>query len=158
MLRETNWLQLFVFAKIALAFRPQNLVSYLRQRVTSPETPGCGGMPSPMAGRNPRHVSHAGLFDRYDALKVYYDNGQSQITSILKEAFLVYSAKTEFVPDVKPAKYRLFQAADLICTLELLLAKLAAGERFATSEDRFFGGVRGFKRNVVKQFKVKELP
>ena len=103
-------------------------------------------------------VSHAGLFDRYDALKVYYDNGQSQITSILKEAFLVYSAKTEFVPDVKPAKYRLFQAADLICTLELLLAKLAAGERFTTSEDRFFGGVRGFKRNVVKQFKVKELP
>ena len=103
-------------------------------------------------------VSHAGLFDRYDALKVYYDNGQSQITSILKETFLVYSAKTEFVPDVKPAKYRLFQAADLICTLELLLAKLAAGERFTTSEDRFFGGVRGFKRNVVKQFKVKELP
>lgn len=103
-------------------------------------------------------VSHAKLFDEYDMLKVYYDNGQSQITSLLKEAFLVYSAKTVFMPDVRPAKYRLFQAADLICTLELLLAKLAAGDQITASEERFFGGVRGFKRNVVKQFKVKELP
>ena len=89
-------------------------------------------------------VSHAKQFDEYEVLKVYYDNGQSQITSLLKEAFLVYSAKTVFMPDVRPYKHRLFQATDLICTMELLLAKIAAGDRITASEEWFFGGVRGF--------------
>ena len=102
-------------------------------------------------------VAHDKMLKPYARLKVYYDNGQSQITELLHEAFLVYSAKTEFVSNVKPVNYRLFQAADLICTLELVCAKLAAGERLTVSEDRFFGGIRGFRRNILKQFKSKEI-
>ena len=83
-------------------------------------------------------VAHAVLFNGYEAIKVYYDNGQSQITSLLKEAFAIYSAKTDFASDVHPARYRLFQAADMICTLELVLAKLSGGGRLTTSEERFF--------------------
>lgn len=101
--------------------------------------------------------SHSGLFDGYESIKVYYDNGQSQITALLKEAFALYSAKTEFASDVHPARYRLFQSADMICTLELVLAKLGNGGRLTVSEDRFFGGVRKFMRNIVKQFKAKEI-
>ena len=74
-------------------------------------------------------VMHPALFDGYEFIKVYYDNGQSRLTSLLKEAFALYSSKTEFATDVHPARYRLFQAADMICALELILAKLSHGGR-----------------------------
>jgi hypothetical protein len=45
----------------------------------------------------------------------------------------------------------------MICTLELILARLAGGGRLTLSEERFFGGVRNFRRNIVKQFKAKEI-
>lgn len=102
-------------------------------------------------------VSHPSLFNEYESIKVYYDNGQSRVTSLLKEAFALYSSRTEFATDVYPAKYRLFQAADMICTLELILARLSRGGRLTQSEDRFFGGVRNFRRNILKQFKPKEI-
>ena len=47
---------------------------------------------------------------------------QSQVRRILAEAFAMYSAKTEFVANVHPDSYRLFQAADLLCTVELAAA------------------------------------
>ena len=101
-------------------------------------------------------ITHPTLF-KYESIKVYYDNGQSQVTALLKEAFALYSSKIEFAVDVHPTRYRLFQAADMICTLELILARLAGGGRLTLSEERFFGGVRNFRRNIVKQFKAKEI-
>ena len=66
----------------------------------------------------------------------------------------MFSSKTEFVPDVHPNAYRLFQAADLFCTLELAASKIEAGE-MSTSEKRFFGDVREFRRNILKQLRQK---
>ena len=100
-------------------------------------------------------VNQGGEFDRYDRIKVYYDHGQDQVQRILKDAFALFSAKTVFVPEVTPAKYRLFQAADLICTLELIKRKLQDGGVFTLSENLFFGGARNFKRKILSQIEGK---
>ena len=102
-------------------------------------------------------VSRADIFDPFDAIKVYYDNGQAQMKRVLREAFTLYSSKVQFAPGVVPAKYRLFQAADLICALELAAAKLDSGMLLSPSENTFFGGPHKFKRNVLKQARQKMI-
>ena len=84
----------------------------------------------------------------YDAVKVYYDNGQAQVKSILKSAF--GSLNIVFPSQVTPERYRLFQVADLICTIELIRMKLAVGLTLTRSEDFFFDGIRAFKKTVLK--------
>lgn len=101
-------------------------------------------------------VSHREDFNAAEKIKVYYDNGQAQVSALLKEAFAIYSAKVEFAADVRPSKYRLFQAADVICTLELAKAKLIANGSISESEDRFFGGIKNFKKNYLKPLSRKE--
>ena len=91
-------------------------------------------------------------------LKVYYDCGQTPITNMLKEAMTsVYGNGWEFAQDVKPIKYKLFQVADLICTTTLIEQKIINGLHMTKSEDKFFGGFRNFKRNVLKLIKRKEI-
>ena len=100
-------------------------------------------------------VRHSPQFDTYDRLKVYYDNGQAQVKELLKEAFAIYSAKVEFVPNVSPLRYRLFQAADLVCTLELVRAKLEDVGMMSESENAFFGGVKAFRKGYLKPIERK---
>jgi len=92
----------------------------------------------------------------YDRLKIYYDNGQAQVLALLKEAFAIYSAKTEFVPEVHPPDYRLFQAADLACTLELVKTKLDVEGRMSNSENVFFGGAKILRKGYLKPLSRKE--
>ena len=94
-------------------------------------------------------------FNRCERIKVYYGNGQTQVTALLKEAFSIYSSKMEFVSGVSPTRYRLFQAADVICTLELVKAKLLENGTMTESEDRFFGGVKNLKKNYLKLLERK---
>lgn len=59
---------------------------------------------------------------------------------------------------VRPSDYRLFQAADMICTLELLVAKAEDGS-LSKSEREFFGGMRDLKKNYLKPLaKMASLP
>ena len=101
-------------------------------------------------------ISHREDFNASEKIKVYYDNGQTQVTALLKEAFAIYSSKVEFATDVHPAKYRLFQAADVICTLELVKTKLLVNGSVSESEDRFFGGIKNLKKNYLKPLSRKE--
>mgnify|MGYP003298577537 CR=1 FL=1 len=73
-----------------------------------------------LQGLNRFLIDHADTLNSYDKLKVYYDDGQAQVKALLHEAFGMFSARTEFVEDVRPEKYRLFQAADLLCSVELI--------------------------------------
>ena len=84
----------------------------------------------------------------FDAIKVYYDNGQAQVKSILKSAFAL--PNVIFPSQVTPERYRLFQVADLICTIELIRMKLAVGLTLTRSEDFFFDGIRTFKKTILK--------
>lgn len=99
-------------------------------------------------------VGYSDVLNSYDKLKVYYDNGQSQVKNLLQEAFAMFSAKTEFINSVKPENYRLFQAADLLCSIELAAAKIEQNG-LSISESRFFGSSRDFKRDILKQVRLK---
>lgn len=95
-------------------------------------------------------IEHADELNAYDKLKIYYDNGQADVTSILKDAFALFSSKLEFVSEVVPAKYKLFQLADFICTLELVRLKLDADKRISTAEKDFFLSIQNLRKNFLK--------
>lgn len=91
-------------------------------------------------------------------VKVYYDCGQTYITHLLHKGFEELKIPSiEFAQAVKPRQYKLFQVADLICTLRLMSAKLESEGKLSPSEFRFFGGVKSFKRNVLRRITRKEI-
>ena len=98
------------------------------------------------------------VIDGFSRVKVYYDCGQTYITHLLHKGFGELKIPiVEFAQSVKPRHYKLFQVADLICTLRLLAAKLETEGRLSPSEFRFFGGIKAFKHNVLRRIKPKEI-
>lgn len=95
------------------------------------------------------------LWHNYDSVIIYYDNGQIELTKILTSVFNTLYTHVEF-RKVKPVDYKLFQVADLICTMELLSIK-AETNSFSRSELEFFGNVRDFKKNYLKPIQKKRL-
>ena len=51
--------------------------------------------------------------------------------------------------------YRLFQVADMLCSLELVKIKLSASS-VSSSEMEFFGNLRDLKKNYLKPLAAKE--
>lgn len=76
------------------------------------------------------------FLNRFDRVLVYYDNGQTELSKILSSVFSVLYANIEF-RRVQPIDYKLFQVADLVCTMELLSEK-ANNNSFSKSEQDFF--------------------
>ena len=70
-------------------------------------------------------LTHLDRFQSYDTIKIYYDNGQQVVTNALK-ASIGYALSKEAVIYRKadPKDYRLEQAADLMCTIELTALKI----------------------------------
>ena len=98
------------------------------------------------------------MLGRFDKLKVYYDCGQAPVTNLLHKTMSADAGcKVEFAQNVKPKDYKLFQVADLICTLSLIEQRLLHGEHMTESEYAFFGGPRMFKRNILRCIKRKEI-
>ena len=96
-----------------------------------------------------------GFFQSFDKIVIYYDRGQAEITRMLNIVFNTLLVNVSFHITF-PSKYRLFQAADLICTLELANMKLNEGD-LSRQEERFFNGQRGFRRNFMRHIKKKEF-
>ncbi len=96
------------------------------------------------------------MFSRFDNVKVYYDNGQVEVNKILSSVFHVMLPEVEF-RKVLPSDYRLFQVADLLCTMELLRLKKAE-KRLSRSEVAFFGNnERDFRINYLKPLNKKMI-
>ena len=95
------------------------------------------------------------FWEHYDRVILYYDNGQVELTRILTSVFSTLYAHVDF-RKVKPVDYRLFQVADLVCTMELLEEKADANS-FTKSERDFLGTPRDFKKNQLKHLKKKQL-
>ena len=55
-------------------------------------------------------------FMQYDRIVLYYDYGQRELTNILVSVFNTLLNNVEF-KKILPANYKLFQAADMLCTL-----------------------------------------
>lgn len=88
-------------------------------------------------------------FKQFDEVKMYYDFGQKQITTILNSTF--YSKLSNYVPpqNRETHNYRLFQIADLYCTFELLYIKKNDGT-FGKSETVFFESPGKFYKRYYK--------
>ena len=71
-----------------------------------------------------------------ETVKIYYDNGQIEVSRILASVFSALIPQSEF-RKVLPKDYKLFQVADLVCTLELVRLKIADGS-YSHSEELFF--------------------
>ena len=103
-------------------------------------------------------VASKARFAETDRVKVYYDCGQAPITKLLQDTFVSkIGDRIEFAQHVRPENYKLFQIADLICTVKLISTRIGLGIPMTDDEFRFFGGPRKFMRNVSKQFAVKEI-
>lgn len=85
----------------------------------------------------------------------YYDNGQVEVTRILSSVFNALLENVEF-KKVFPTDYRLFQVADLICTLKLTELKML-GHHLSKSEVYFFNDERTLKKNYLKPLSKKEM-
>ena len=91
------------------------------------------------------------FFEDFNKKIIYYDNGQVELTKIITSVFNTLFVDVEF-RKVMPIDYKLFQVADLICTLMLLKEK---GGCFTKSEIQFFKSEREFKKNYLKHIENK---
>ena len=90
-----------------------------------------------------------------DVVKVYYDNGQRSIAESLHLAIEYALSKDAVVyRSALPSEYRLSQAADYICTMELTAIKYADHAATATDE-KFFGKWSDFKKGILKETRKK---
>lgn len=99
--------------------------------------------------------SNSEFLRSFDEIVVYYDNGQIELTKIITSVFNTFCSNVDF-RKVLPVDYKLFQIADLICSLELLSLK-ADAKTFTKSELEFFGSIRDFKKNYLKPLLKKKL-
>lgn len=92
-------------------------------------------------------------FQRFEQVILYYDNGQHELNRILNT--VLTAELTDYdVRKVLPNNYKLFQTADLICTLELLRLKLETGN-LTRSETLIFHSKREFKKDYLKGLQRK---
>lgn len=95
------------------------------------------------------------FFTNYGVVKIYYDNGQIEVTKLLSSVFVSLLENVEF-KRVFPSDYRLFQVADLVCSLRLLEFKTEYHE-LSQAEQNFFENKRNIKKNYLKRLKDKSI-
>ena len=71
-----------------------------------------------------------------------------EVNKILSAVFNVLLDNVEF-KKVTPSDYRLFQVADLVCTLKLVELKMN-NNMLSLSEKNFFEDLRTLKKNYLK--------
>ncbi len=98
--------------------------------------------------------THYDEFLSYDHVKIYYDNGQVEVSKILSAVFNSLLPNSIF-RKVMPSQYKLFQAADLLCTMALIKIK-SDNNLFSRSEQTFFENTRDLKKNYLKPISKKE--
>ena len=92
---------------------------------------------------------------RYDRVIIYYDNGQLELTNILATLFSAFLHNVEF-RKVSPADYKLFQAADMLCALELLALK-RENKCLSKSELRFFKSGKEIYKSYIRAIRKKRI-
>lgn len=97
------------------------------------------------------------FFQGFGAIKVYYDDGQRSVALAIHKA-VDYALSKDAVAyrSASPADYRLSQAADYICTMELTALKYADKSSTATDE-KLFGSWSQFKKGILREVRSKGL-
>ena len=99
--------------------------------------------------------SNLGFFQSFDNVILYYDNGQHELNRILN-AVLSTELSHYDIRKVLPKDYKLFQAADLICTLQLLSLKRERKE-LSNSELLLFHNERELNKQFIKPIMKKKF-
>lgn len=99
--------------------------------------------------------SNTDYFKQFDRVVIYYDNGQTEVTKIIVSVFEALIRGVKYKKPT-PGKYKLFQSADLVCSLELMGLKMK-NSNLSKTELRFFRDKRSFKNNYLKPMKHKEF-
>ena len=92
--------------------------------------------------------SQLSYFKSYDSVKLYYDNGQSEITGIMTTVLAPLISNLTF-KNATPRDYRLFQVADLLCTIKLTQEKYIDNGKLSRSEQFFFRNYPNFRKNYL---------
>lgn len=113
-----------------------------------------------LSGRLGREITNVieknkAFFDGFDKIIVYYDNGQIELGAILNTVFSIHFSNVEF-RKAEPQKYRLLQAADFICSMELLKIKKNEN-RLSNTEKQFFYKSQELKKTFFKTVDKKRL-
>ena len=98
---------------------------------------------------------HPEFWNQYDQINIYYDNGQTELTKIITSVFYSKFSKVD-MRLVAPIDYKLFQVADLICTMEMIHDK-EVKNKMTRSELDFFNGRQSFKKDYYKKIAKKRL-
>ena len=67
-------------------------------------------------------TDHMDYISKFDKVIVYYDNGQNELGALLNAIFSIQISNVEF-RNAEQQKYRLLQAADFFCSIDLLKIK-----------------------------------
>ncbi|MCI9261628.1 DUF3800 domain-containing protein [uncultured Adlercreutzia sp.] len=102
-------------------------------------------------------LDNIALFQSYPVVKIYYDNGQEEVTEALHDSIEYALSKEAIIyRNARPVKYTLFQVADYICGIELTALKYDAHTQTKTDE-RFFGGRTSFRKNFLRKLRKKRI-
>lgn len=104
---------------------------------------------------NRKMSEHISFFAEFDKVIVYYDYGQMELSAILNAVFSIQFSNVEF-RKAEPQKYRLLQAADFICSMELLKIKKEE-KRLSKTEEQFFYKPQELKKTFLKSIEKKRL-
>jgi len=146
-IRKRAFTRLFAFARQA----PFTYQSFHFRKRETPDRLTLKGAISKAVAQYLR--DHAEYFLAFDKVIVYYDNGQAEITDVLNTLLNAFFFNVEF-RKVFPAQYRLFQVADLCCTLELLKVKMSES-RLSRSDLFFFHSQRTLKKYYLDKLMLK---
>jgi len=100
-------------------------------------------------------LEHLAFFQGYDRIVLHYDFGQAELTKILVNSFSNILNGVN-IRKVLPVDSRLFQATDLLCTLELLALK-AESKTLTRSELNFFRSANDLARTYLKPIRQKRI-
>lgn len=94
-------------------------------------------------------------FNSFEKIIIYYDNGQSQLKSLLLGIFSANFLNFEIVL-ARQSEHPFMQLADLVASLALLNYKIKDGN-LSKSENEFFAGRRKLKKVYLSALKIKVL-
>ena len=94
-------------------------------------------------------------FQNFEEVILYYDNGQRNLNRILNSVLSTELSQYD-VRKVCPKDYKLFQVADLICTLQLLATK-HKNKELSRSELLIFHNPKDLKKQFLKPILKKEF-
>ena len=91
---------------------------------------------------------HLEWFFGFNEVIVYYDHGQDELNLVINTVLNMELTNVSF-RNISPIEYRLSQAVDYVCTMELLNLKLNE-KRLSSSESSFFYKSQELKKSFIK--------